>query len=352
MAGGAGTRFWPVSRRERPKQLQPLYGRSSLLRLTVDRLEGLVPRERILIATNKQLVDASRRELPELPPSAIIGEPAKRDTAPCIALSAMLVLRDEPDATMVVMPSDHVISPAAHFRDAVTQALELVAQSPGRLVTFGIKPTYAAESFGYIHRGEPIGGGGAPAFRVRRFREKPDAPTAAEYVASGEFYWNSGIFVWKAQTILDELERRQHAMVSRLRTVAAAWGTQEQDAVFDREFAAIRGTSIDFAVMETAPDVAVIEAPFEWDDVGSWQSLARITGQDNNGNAIVGRHLGIETCNSIIRSDDDHLVVTLGLDGLIVVHTPEATLVARKQDEERIREVVRELETRGWNEVL
>lgn len=352
MAGGAGTRFWPVSRRDRPKQLQPLYGRTSLLRQTVDRLDGLVPPERILVVTNQQLVEASCRELPNLPPSAILGEPAKRDTAPCIGLAARLVLQADPDATMVVMPSDHVISPAAKFRQALEQAADLVSKSPGRLVTFGIKPTYPAESFGYIHRGEPVAAYGAPSYRVQEFREKPDAQTAAEYLATGEYYWNGGIFVWKAQTILHELEVRQPAMAVRLRTIAASWGTDQRQAVFQREFTAIEGVSIDYAVMERAQDVVVIEAPFDWDDVGSWQSLARLSGADNNGNTVVGRHLGIETRDSIVRTDKDHLVVTLGVDDLIVVHTPEATLVAKKQDEERIREVVRELEARNWLDVL
>jgi mannose-1-phosphate guanylyltransferase len=352
MAGGAGTRFWPVSRRDRPKQLQPLFGNSSLLRQTVDRLDGLVPPGRVLVVTNKQLVEASARELPQLPRQAIIGEPAKRDTAPCIGLAAMLVLRDDPDATMLVMPSDHVIAPPERFRDAVEQAVELVAASPGRLVTFGIKPTYPAESFGYIHRGGAISSRGAPAFRVEEFREKPDASTAATYVASGEYYWNGGIFVWKAKTILDELGKRHAATIGRLRTITDTWDSDQRDAVFEREFTAIRGTSIDYAVMEHAQDVAVIEAPFEWDDVGSWQSLARLGGADNNGNAVMGRHLGIDTRDSIVRSGEDHLVVTLGVEGLIVVHTASATLVAKKQDEERIREVVKEIEARGWEDVL
>jgi mannose-1-phosphate guanylyltransferase len=352
MAGGAGTRFWPVSRRDRPKQLQPLYGQTSLLRQTVDRLDGLVSRSQILVVTNHQLTRASAQELPDLPPSSIIGEPAKRDTAPCIGLAALLVLRDDPDATMLVMPSDHVISPAGAFRDALRQAAQMVDASPKRLVTFGILPTYPAESFGYIHRGEAIATERAPAYLVQQFREKPDAQTAAAYLKSGEYYWNSGIFVWKAQTILAELEKRQPAIVSHLRTIAAAWGSDQCRAVFEREFTAIEGTSIDYAVMEDAQEVAVIEAPFGRDDMGSWQSLARLGGTDSNGNAVVGRHLGLDTRNSIVRSDEDHLVVTLGVEDLIVVHTPTATLVAKKQDEERIREVVKELESLGSQDVL
>ena len=352
MAGGAGTRFWPVSRRDRPKQLQPLYGRTSLLRQTVDRLRGFVPPERVLVVTNERLVEASARELPELPSQSIIGEPAKRDTAPCIGLAALLVLRDDPEAVMVVMPSDHVISPPERFAAAVEQAVELVAAAPHRLVTFGIRPTYPAESFGYIHRGPPLETGGAPAYQVRQFREKPDARTAASYLESGEYYWNGGIFVWRAETILSELQRRQAGMLAHLRAIAEAWGTDRQAATFGREFTAIEGTSIDYAVMEHARDVAVVEAPFDWDDVGSWQSLARLAGADKNGNTVAGRHVGIATRDCIIRSDGNHLVATLGLEDVIVVHTPDATLVARKQDEERIRELVKELESQGQQDVL
>lgn len=352
MAGGAGTRFWPVSRRHRPKQLQPLYGRESLLRQTVDRLTGLVPTERILVVTSERLVEASRHELPELRPHAIIGEPARRDTAPCIGLAALLVLREDPDATMAVMPSDHVIQPPERFRAALEQAADLVRRSPQKLVTFGIKPTYPAESFGYIHRGSAIPSDWAPVYEVRKFREKPDAQTAEQYLASGEYYWNGGIFVWKARTILDELKSHQPSLVDHLQKIAAAWETDQQQAVFAREFPAIQGTSIDYAVMEHAAEVAVIEAPFEWDDVGSWQSLARLTGKDESGNTVIGRHVGIDTTRSIIRSDDQHLVATLGLEDVIVVHTPQATLVAKRQDEERIRELVRELEQRGWEDYL
>jgi mannose-1-phosphate guanylyltransferase len=322
------------------------------LRQTVDRLQGLVSPERTLVVTNERLVGPSARELPELPAASIIGEPAKRDTAPCIGLAAMLVLRRDPAATMAVMPSDHVISPAGVFQAALRQAEALVDESPGRLVTFGIRPTYPAESFGYIQRGAAIGSAGARVYHVRRFREKPNAQTAAQYLASGEYYWNGGIFVWKAHTIVEELRRRQSAMVGHLEAIAAAWETGQSQQVFDREFQAIEGISIDYAVMEQAENVAVIEAPFAWDDVGSWQSLARLSSADKNGNTIVGRHVGVDTLRSIVRTSDGHLVATLGLEDVIVVHTPDATLVARKQDEERIRELVKELEQQGWDDVL
>jgi mannose-1-phosphate guanylyltransferase len=354
MAGGTGTRFWPASRNDMPKQLLRLVGDEPMIRQTVDRLGDLVPPDRRLIVTNTRLVDAVRRELPNLPSAAVVGEPCKRDTAPCIGLAALLVSRDDPEATMAVMPADHVIRQNDKFQAAIAQAAALVDQSPGRIVTFGIKPTYPAEVFGYVHRGKPIAEpkGAAPAFVVNSFKEKPFAETARKYVESGEYYWNSGIFVWRASTILNALRSRQAEMLAHLETIVAAWDTPEHDAVFEREFTAIKPISIDYAVMEHAADVAVIEAPFEWDDLGGWQSLARLAGSDANGNTIVGRHLGLNTSGTIVRTDDGHLVVTLGLQDTIVVHTPNATLVASKHDEEKIRQIVKELESRGWTEHL
>lgn len=355
MAGGTGTRFWPASRNDAPKQLLQLVGEATMLRQTVDRLGDLVPSERRLIVTNKRLVAATRQQLPELPDSAIIGEPCKRDTAPCIGLAALFVIRSDPHATMVVMPADHIIRPAEAFQAAIRQAAALVDDLPGRIVTFGIKPTYAAELFGYIHRGAALSIAKqvpGSAYIVKQFKEKPDAATAKKYLESGEYYWNSGIFVWRASTILNALRERQPEMIAHLETIVAAWETKERDAVFERAFAGIKPISIDYAVMEHASDVVVIEAPFEWDDLGGWQSLARLAGSDKNGNTVIGRHLGVNTHGTIVRTDDNHLVVTLGLKDCIVVHTPNATLVANKHDEEQIRQVVKRLEELGWNEYL
>jgi mannose-1-phosphate guanylyltransferase len=354
MAGGTGTRFWPASRNELPKQLLPLVGGETMIRQTLDRLGDLVPNDRRLIVTNRRLAEAVHRELPYLPAAAIVGEPCKRDTAPCIGLAALLVSRNDPQAIMAVMPADHVIRPAEKFQAAIRQAAALVDEKPGRIVTFGIKPTYPAEIFGYIQRAAAIRQptNAAPTFVVHTFKEKPNAATAERYLASGDYYWNSGIFVWRADTILKALRDRQPEMLKHLETIVAAWDTPERDTVFDREFAAIKPISVDYAVMEHATDVAVIEAPFEWDDLGGWQSLARLAGTDATGNTIVGRHVGLNTMGTIVRTDDNHLVVTLGLEDCIVVHTPNATLVASKHDEEKIRQIVKELESRGWQEYL
>jgi mannose-1-phosphate guanylyltransferase len=354
MAGGAGTRFWPASRVDMPKQLLALVGQQSMLRQTVDRLGDLVAPEQTLIVTNERLLPTIREQIPELPESSLVGEPCKRDTAPCIGLAALLVSRTDPEATMAVLPADHVIRSAGRFQASVRQAVSLLDKQPDRIVTFGIRPNYPAEIFGYIQRGARIDqhDDAAPAFVVKRFREKPDAATATQYLASGDYYWNSGIFIWKAKTILAALAERQPEMLAHLNKIVDAWGSPEQHDVFAREFSAIKGISIDYAVMEHAKNVAVIEAPYDWDDLGSWQSLSRLAGTDRFDNTIVGRHLGIDTKGTIVRSGADHLVVTVGLKDCLVVHTPDATLVANKHDEEAIREIVKMLESRGWKEYL
>lgn len=357
MAGGSGTRFWPASRSMTPKQLLDLAGDQSMIQSTVSRLGSLIPPERVLIVTNQRLVGAIQEQLPQLPAASVIGEPCKRDTAPCVGLAAAWVAKEDPDAIMIVMPADHVITPDSDFQAALEYAAGLVREKPSRLVTFGIKPTYPAESFGYIERDDTVAApaGSAitpPTFRVKQFREKPKADVAKQYMDSGQFYWNSGIFVWSAQTILTALEKHESEMHGHLMAIADEIGGADFDAVLEREFTAIKGTSIDYAVMERADEVVVIEAPYQWDDVGSWQALSRLRGTDDDGNTLVGKTLCINTEGTIVRGDDDHLIATLGLKDCIVVRTPDATLVANKHDEESIRQIVKMLGDNDWQQYL
>lgn len=353
MAGGSGTRFWPASRRLLPKQLLPLAGERTMLQSTVDRLGSLVPAERQLVLTNEALVEAVRQQLPELPPENVVGEPCKRDTAPCIGLAAAMVQRNDPEATMAVMPSDHVITSAERFQSAIAAGNDLIDQDPTRIVTFGIRPTYAAESFGYIQRGERLDSAeSVSAYQVACFREKPDRQTAESYLSAGTFYWNSGIFLWRASTILDALRQNVPQMHDHIQQIAASMGTSDYQATLEREFTAIEGKSIDYAVMEGYPNVVMIEAPFSWDDLGSWQALSRLHPADDQENTVVGSHVGIDTRGSIVVTQPGHTVVTVDVEDLIVVQTKDATLVAPKHSEERIREVVKRLEEEQRNELL
>jgi len=361
MAGGAGTRFWPESRADRPKQLLGMLGDRTMIQATAERLGDLVPPERVVVATTARLAEQIAGQLPQLEPDAVLVEPCKRDTAPCVGLAAMHVLREDPEATMAVIPSDHVIAPEESFQEAIRFAESLVEEDPRRLVTFGIRPAYPAETFGYIEHGEvlrsPVAESSAHAptpYRVRKFHEKPKAEVAREYVKAGNFFWNSGIFLWKARTILDELARQQPTMHAHLQRIADAAGSAEYEDVLSREFTAIQRNSIDFAVMEHAPEVVVVEAPFDWDDVGSWRALERLRQADPQGNVVdAQRHLAIDTTGTVVRcGDPDHVIVTVGVEDLIVIVTPDATLVASKHQEEAVREVAKRLEERGWEEHL
>ena len=359
MAGGTGTRFWPESRARRPKQLLPMLGDTTMIRTTVNRLRGLVPRDRLIVSTTAELAPSIAQELMELPRGAILAEPCKRNTAPCIGLAAHMIVRRNPDAVMGVMPADHVIADGEGFRRAIRYAEALVEEDPRRLITFGIPPTYPAEGFGYIEQGEAVESKAREqfadppgTFRVQRFREKPDLETARKYIEAGRYSWNSGIFVWKAQRILDEIRQFEPEMHARLATLAESIDTAQFEGTLKKEFAAIEGKSIDYAVMERAEEVLVVEAPFDWDDVGSWRALARLQGIDENGNTIDAKHLGLQTTGTIVRGGREHLIVTVGLADCIVVHTPDATLVAHKDHEESIRHVVDQLQQRGWTAYL
>lgn len=353
MAGGSGTRFWPASRRQCPKQLLRLYGEQTMLQATVDRFTGLISPNRVLVLTNRDLVPAVAEQLPQLSTESIVGEPVKRDTAPCIGLAAAILQRRDPEAVMLVTPADHVITQRDRFQQAVQQAADLVTRDSKQLVTFGIPPTYPAESFGYIERGDPLkDAGSCSVYQVKMFREKPSIEVAESYVAAGTFYWNAGIFVWRAATILEALRRFEPDMAEHVERIASRAGTPEFEDVFREEFSQINGKSIDYAVMERYDHVLTMEAPFDWNDVGNWRSLARMTEPDEHGNVIHGKHLGMLTQNCIVRSDNEHLIVTLGIEDLIVVHTADATLIAHQRDEEKVRQIVAELQQRGWDEYL
>ncbi len=353
MAGGGGTRFWPRSRQRRPKQFLALAGDRTLLQQAGDRIEAQVPPERTWVITAAAYGDETRRQLPQLPADHVIGEPCGRDTAACIGLGAALIARHDPAAAMLVMPADHVIEPAQEFRRAVHVAEQTVEENPDALVTFGIPPTFPAVGYGYIHRGAERGQRqGISVWSVRGFREKPDRDLAERFFVSGEYFWNSGIFVWKAATILKALRQRQPKLLAAVQRVAEAWTTHEREAVLRREYEGLDRISIDYAVMESATDVLAVQAPYRWDDVGSWLALERMNPQDADDNTVLATHAGLNTRNCIIVADSGHLVATAGVDNLLIVQDGNATLVADRREEAAVKKLVELLKEKGLEKYL
>jgi mannose-1-phosphate guanylyltransferase len=345
MSGGSGTRFWPLSRTARPKQFLRFGEDRTLLQSTAERCDPLIPGERMWVVTNAVQAQETQRQLAQVPPPHILVEPVGRNTAPCVGLAALQLLKEDPDAVMAVMPADHSISPPDAFRQALAQAAALVAEDEQRLVLFGVRPNYPATGFGYIEQGEPLTAGGS-ARRVRSFREKPDLETAESYLSAGRYLWNCGIFVWKARTILDRLAQFEPELHAGLEQIAAA-PPDEYDARLSAKFPGLKSISIDYAVLERAENVCVLEAPYQWDDVGSWEALARLEGQDGEGNTVVGTHCGLDTHGCLIQSHEGHLVATVNVSDLLIVHTPDATLVTRRGDEQAMRRIIEELKSRG-----
>ncbi len=353
MAGGGGTRFWPRSRQKRPKQFLTLIGERSLLQQALDRLEAQAPPERTWVITAAAHRDEAARQLASLPAERVVGEPCGRDTAACIALGAALIARQDPNAVMVVTPADHVIEPAQEFRRALHVAEQMAEEHPHALVTFGIPPAYPATGYGYIHRGaELTNRQGVSVFAVSGFREKPDPELAERYVASGEYFWNSGIFVWKVSAILAELEKHRPAMREAVQRIADAWPTPRRQDVLTKEYEALEKISIDYAVMEHAAEVLVVQAPYRWDDVGSWLALERMHPQDADGNTVLATHAGIHTHGCVIVGDPDRLIATIGVDNLLIIQDGNATLVADRREEGTVKNVVEMLKKKGLEEYL
>jgi mannose-1-phosphate guanylyltransferase len=353
MAGGSGTRFWPKSRRDRPKQLLRLTGDQTMLQQTVARIEPLVARERILIVTGADQAEATRCQLADLPAENVICEPAPRDTAPCVGLAASIVLARDPAATMIVMPADHVIEPTSAFLATVRAAVSVIESDPNVLITFGIKPTRPETGYGYIERGPIVETrGGIPVHKVVQFREKPDRETAERFLAAGNFAWNSGIFVWRAETILSEIRTHRPDLADGLEPIRRAIGTPAADATLQHEFPRLVRVPIDKAVMEHSRHVRVLEVPYEWNDVGDWRAVASLLNHDAAGNATQGNVVTRDTNGSIIIADDNGLVATLGIDDLVVVHSGNATLVARKDQLDKLKALVEGLAEAGYGAYL
>src|SRR5438552_3045893 len=342
MAGGAGTRLWPVSRGAKPKQLINVMRGKSLLQLSFDRLRGLLPPERIFVCTGAAHGDAVLRNLPDLPRENLLGEPEGRDTANAVGFPAAVLAKRDKDAVAAFVTADHVIEPVDTFQASLRTAFDVVAEQPNALVTFGIVPTHGHTGLGYIHRGEalPVKGRTGAAYKVQAFREKPDKPTADRYVESGRYYWNSGMFVWRCDTVFNELGLHLPENHRGLKQIADAWGTPRQDAVLEDVYPKLKKISIDYAVMEPASQhkgkaqVVVVEMPVKWLDVGSWPALAETLTVDEHDNAVdADTAVFLDSDgNIVISTDPGHLISTIGLSDMIIVHSKDVTLVCLKSE--------------------
>jgi mannose-1-phosphate guanylyltransferase/mannose-6-phosphate isomerase len=354
MAGGSGTRFWPLSREKMPKQLLKIGSDDTLIQLTVDRVLPLVKREHVFIVTNQGLaVDIGTQLTSRFGGSwdrNFILEPEAKNTAPALALSALHLNRIDPDGIMIVLSADHAIRNVEAFRTCIAAAAKAAAQD--YLVTLGIKPNRPETGFGYIKAGQPCREAGVDGVcRVERFVEKPDLTTAQGYLASGQYYWNSGMFVWKVRTFLKEIERHMPSLHEGLEQVRKSIGSGTETEAVRSMFARLQSVSIDYGIMEKTDRAAVVPADIGWSDVGSWTALEEVTDKDASGNIIAGNVIDIDSTDSVIYADK-RLVATIGLKDTIVVDTPDATLVCSRDRAQDVKKVVDELKKRKAEERL
>ncbi len=352
MAGGKGERFWPRSRSSFPKQFLSLTNdKKTMIQLTVDRISSLVEPEDIYISTNTNYVDIVKNQLPQIPAENILAEPIPRNTAPCIGFAASVISRKYDDAIMMVLPSDHLIRNTEIYLDTLNTAIE-VATDGDNLVTIGITPTYPETGYGYIHfskNGPDNQRRGV--YKVRRFVEKPHLDLAKEYLASGNYLWNSGQFVWKISTIRKNFERLIPNTFNGLLRIREAYGTVDYDKVLCDSFQNFKSESIDYAIMEHADNIYTIPGNFGWDDVGSWLALERFNRADEHGNIIQGDVVDIDSKNNII-CGNDRTIAVVGLENIVIIQTDDAILVCSKDSVNDIKKVVNQLKVADRTDLL
>jgi mannose-1-phosphate guanylyltransferase len=355
MAGGGGTRLWPVSRKERPKQLLPLLGKETLFQSTVVRLEKLFPPERILVVTVAEQASVMQEQVPSIPVENYLIEPAPRGTASVVALAAAVLKQRDPQAVMAIQTADHHIRNNDLFRYLINTAFDVAEKD--YLVTLGITPTYPSTRYGYIQQGEPLPGDYRyPVYTVKRFKEKPDETTAQQLLRSGDHSWNSGMFVWRVDVILGEIERQMPGLYKVVREIASAWEMPEGDEVLRTQWMDLPSQTIDYGVMEQAEHVAVLPAGgLGWSDVGSWDSLFEVLLPDMNGNVAtsVNHHLALDTHNTLVYSGSDkRLIVTIGLDDMVVVDAGDVLMICKNDQSQKVRDVVEHLKKHNQEKYL
>lgn len=350
MAGGGGTRLWPLSRQTRPKQMLRLFGERTLFQIAVDRLEGVFPPERILVVTVADQAPALQVQCPQIPVENYLLEPAPRGTASVVGLAAVVLARRDPQAVMAVLTSDHFIEDEARFRKCLTAAMQVARDR--FLVTLGITPTHPATGYGYIQMGSRLGSyQGWEAHHVVRFKEKPDQDTAQRLLAQGDHVWNSGMFFWQVDCILEEFERQMPALYQGLQKIREAWDTPRADEVLQTVWMSLEPQTIDFGIMENAQKVAVIPAEgLGWSDVGSWDALIDLLPGDAEGNIFVNTagQLNLGAKNSLFYlGAEQRLVVSIGVEDLVVVDTGDVILICRRDGAQKVRQAVQQLARTG-----
>lgn len=346
MAGGRGERFWPKSRNSRPKQFLSLTkDGETMIQKTVKRLLPLVEAEDIFIVTNSAYIGLVNEQLPDIPKENILAEPCARNTAPCIAFAAAVIGRKYDDAVMLVLPSDHLIGYEELYTSTLKKAVKLSLEGKN-LVTIGITPDYPETGYGYINFGSETAADMPDAYKVERFVEKPDLPTAKEYLASGKYLWNSGMFVWKVSSIMENLRTFMPEIYDGALRIGEAFGTESFNEVLVREFTAFKGESIDFGIMEKADDIYTIPGSFGWDDVGNWLAVERINEVDDSNNYIEGDVISIGSERTTI-CGGKRLIAAVGVEDIIIVDTDDALLICSKNSTQDVKKVIAQLNDQG-----
>jgi mannose-1-phosphate guanylyltransferase len=358
MAGGGGTRFWPWSREQSPKQILPIVSNRSMIWETVERIRPFVPPEKIFIVTSRSQARDLHREIPQLSPSNFLLEPVGRNTAPCLCLAALHIQKRHPQAVMVALPADHFIPNPKGFLKTLRAAVSFAAKQDF-LITLGVRPTEAETGYGYIQEGEILTQEeGLPVFRAKSFREKPTRPKARLYLRRGDYLWNSGMFIWKARVFLKAVEKFLPGLYREMMALQNFLGTPRESKVLEKVYTRAQPISVDYGVLEKADNVALMEAQFSWNDVGSWAALGKIWLRDKNGNALTGgrrpgggKILAIDSSGCLIRGEEK-LIAIIGLKDMVVVEAGNAFLVCPRERAQEVRRVLQELKEKGWEEYL
>lgn len=354
MAGGGGTRLWPLSRRSRPKQMLKLFGDSSLFQIAISRLEGIFPPDKIFVVTAQEQASDLMEQAPHIPPENYLLEPEPRGTASAIGLGAAIINEKNPDAVIAVLTADHFIGEEEMFRNILSSAEEVARE--GYLVTLGIEPTFASTGYGYIQRGEVFGKyQGFDAYHVMRFKEKPVEAEAEKLFASDDHDWNSGMFIWKTQRVLREFSKQMPELYSAITQISSSWGGDDRDQVLKQAWLPLRSETIDFGIMENAEDVIVIPASgLKWNDVGSWDALFDVLNQDEDGNIkLLDQSINISSKNTLLYSENpNRLIAAIGLEDVAIIDTEDVLLVCSKESAEKVRQAIKLLKDTDQEEYL